>query len=603
MKRGSFSSLLYGVGVCLALVGLLTSDFVFGLSVEQRKLIDSGIGYFDLVDACRTDGGQAAPIATGASLAGAIKAADPFIGPQITPTAIILHYTVDVYTNDPEQIMAGLRSRVEEPLYPNGRAVQLFIADDGVVYQLADTLETKPTQTIEPDTSWNDVSVGIEIEGVGEADLMNNPTQYQTALGVVRDLMSRYNIVNEANFDAKHGIFGHYEVTETGNVDPGAGFMARVRNDLAQGTVTPITAPLPSTSYGTGGAANLNIGADFSLGTEGQERRVNLVKHLMVDFGLSAEQASGIVGNFMHESAGTATVAQTVPPDVNQGESVGAPPKFSGGYGWAQWTGGRQTRFIDFAVENGYMASRDVNATDGADYAYLKKELTESYTVTIDELKKQTTPEDAATSFEATFEKAGQPALAERTANARQVFTEYSQSPLSQDSNVCSGFGSAAIVGEYAFPLLTTKSTIGNPGMFANGTASTGGHPYTAYDILIPPGTPVAAFLSGTVTRIGTDRCGGRSIGIYNEASDLTISYLHLDLSGHVALGDTVVTGQQIATIGPAENGCGVAHLHIDAVSGPVRPDCSRLSCTETAQDKFVDIGPQLFETFQILPE
>lgn len=363
-------------------------------------------------------------------------------------------------------------------------------------------------------------------------------------------------------------------------------------------------------SPGSGGPANLSVGKDFSLGTDLKERRINLMKALMKDYSLSAEQAAGPVGNFMYESAGTSTVAHGLPPDVNEGETQGAPPKFKGGYGWAQWTGGRQKSFIKFAIDDGYMGSTGDRATDAANYAYLKKELNESYQVTIADLKKQGNPEDAAVSFERTFEKAGKPNLPERKKNARQAFNEYGGGDSPSTGGGAGGGGcpggsgaNAAIVGKYAFPLITPKSGVGNRGLFANNTTSQSNHGYIAYDISTAPGTPVAAFLSGTVTRISQDKCPGRLITIYNKESDLTISYLHLAFNNHVALGSEVAVGQEIGIIGSAAHGCGTAHLHIDAVAGRSRPGCKRESCPAHSQVLFRDIGPQLYETFQALPD
>lgn len=352
---------------------------------------------------------------------------------------------------------------------------------------------------------------------------------------------------------------------------------------------------------GSGGSGNVNVAPDFSLGTDPVGRRVNLIKALMADYALTAEQAAGIIGNFMAESGG-----HHLPPDVNQGTTTGAPPNSSGlGYGWAQWSGGRKTLFIDFAVESGYMSSWNDHGTDASNYAYLKKELNEGYQSTVTELKKQTTPEDAAVSFEATFEKAGKPVLDKRKANARQAFDEYQSSGASPGTTTgsCGSAGSAAISGEYAFPLITTKSAIQNRGMFRDGTADVGGHPYIAYDILVSPGTPVAAFLSGTVVSVSSDRCPGRLLSIYNEESDLTISYLHLDFDNHAQMGEAVEVGQQIGLVGAAANGCDIPHLHIDAATGTTRPGCSRLSCPAQNRSRFVDIGAQLYETYQLLQD
>lgn len=197
------------------------------------------------------------------------------------------------------------------------------------------------------------------------------------------------------------------------------------------------------------GPANLTVGKNFSLGpndeAHGKERRVNLIKALMADFGLTAAQGAGVVGNFMAESGGP-----WLPPDVNEGKGPG-PPAFHGGYGWAQWTGGRQINFIAFAIAptQGYMASANEHANDAANYAYLKAELADSQKVTITELKKQSTPEDAAVSFEHTFERAGKPVLEKRKAFAKQAFDEYNgggstSGDSSTDSLTSSGCTSTA---------------------------------------------------------------------------------------------------------------------------------------------------------------
>lgn len=355
-----------------------------------------------------------------------------------------------------------------------------------------------------------------------------------------------------------------------------------------------------------GTPANITVDKGFSLGTDDKERRVNLMKALMADFQLTPEQAAGIVGNFMWESGG-----KNLPPDVNQGKGPG-PPLFSGGYGWAQWTGSRQVTFIDFAIAGGYMGSKSEHATDAANYAYLKNELTTTYKSTIPELKKFNTTDETTASFEATFEAAGKPAIANRQAFAREVLAEYngggaggSTGSTGATSGSACSTGGAAIVGDVAFPLKTTKSVVSakNPGMFHDGNTEKGGHPYTAFDILADPGTEVVAFMSGTVTLLTTDKCPGQMISIYNEQSDLTISYLHMDFGNHVNVGDTVTPGQHVGMVGPPANGCGIPHLHIDAAQGKTRPGCARENCPPANASKFVDIGPQLFTTYEALPE
>jgi hypothetical protein len=145
----------------------------------------------------------------------------------------------------------------------------------------------------------------------------------------------------------------------------------------------------------------------------------------MSDFQLTAEQAAGIVGNLMLESGGI-----EIPPNVNYGGDKG-PPKFVGPYGWAQWLGPRLHNFIDFAVAGGYMQAGG-EATDAANYAWLKNELTTYQAITITEIKKTSTPEDAARSFEATFERSGGSAVDRRMKNARTAFEEFVGNKVTQ---------------------------------------------------------------------------------------------------------------------------------------------------------------------------
>ncbi len=374
-----------------------------------------------------------------------------------------------------------------------------------------------------------------------------------------------------------------------------------VSKAITNGTSSSVDTGSCVCSVGT--ASGQNVDKNMSLGSDPAERRTNLMKLLVGDYQLSAEQAAGIVGNFMWESGG-----ENLPPDVNQGVSPG-PPAFSGGYGWAQWTGGRQRSFIDFAIEQGFMASESEHATDAANYAYLKKELADPYYKDVmTSVKATSSPEDASDAWERTFERAGVSALSERASRARKAFDEYSTSVTSgtvhgSTGGLACGGGFAAIVGDNAFPLITTKSKIENKGIFHNNTTDIAGHPYTAYDILTTEGTPVAAFLSGTVTRITQDKCPGQMISVYNPANNLTISYLHLDFNNHVSEGDELLVGQQLAVVGPAANGCGTVHLHIDAAEGKSRPGCSREKCPSDNKKKFKDIGPELYKTYQSLPE
>jgi hypothetical protein len=171
----------------------------------------------------------------------------------------------------------------------------------------------------------------------------------------------------------------------------------------------------------------------------------------------------------------------------------------------------------------------------------------------------------------------------------------------SSDSEAPAGIA----VDGFVFPLAVKKSEVANRGIFEDGvTQNYGGHGnYIAYDILAGIGTPVLSFVDGTVVRLGGDRCGVGSVVIYNQERNLTVTHLHIKQSDGLKTGDAVSAGQVIGAIGQGvgDAGCRTPHLHIDAVSGTSRPSCSRLSCNNS--DAFVDIGPQLYQTFQTLED
>lgn len=85
-----------------------------------------------------------------------------------------------------------------------------------------------------------------------------------------------------------------------------------------------------------------------------------LIGDLSKDFGLTPEQAAGVVGQLGHESAGFGTL-QEVSPMV---------PGSRGGYGYAQWTGLRRKAFEEYAAANGLDPS-----SYEANYGFLANEL------------------------------------------------------------------------------------------------------------------------------------------------------------------------------------------------------------------------------------
>ncbi|MFM2344152.1 MAG: hypothetical protein RLZZ210_762 [Pseudomonadota bacterium] len=159
-------------------------------------------------------------------------------------------------------------------------------------------------------------------------------------------------------------------------------------------TSTPSsTTSSSSSSGGSGEFSNVTTGGKGSEGSN--QRAVEVRDRLMKDYGLTKEQASGIVGNLYHESDGMKS-------DVNEYSG-------GGGFGWAQWTGSRRSQMESWCKSNGY----DPNSAEG-NYQFLKYELDNVETGTIPAVKSASTAEEAAMAFERNFERAASPVMAER---------------------------------------------------------------------------------------------------------------------------------------------------------------------------------------------
>jgi len=115
---------------------------------------------------------------------------------------------------------------------------------------------------------------------------------------------------------------------------------------------------------------------------------------LIFDFGLTPEQAAGVVGNLGAESALRAV-------------QEARPIRGRGGFGWAQWTGPRRVAFERWCQDRGLEQTGYA-----ANYGYLKAELSGAipgfdYRHAITQVKRTTTVKAATETFEANYEKAG----------------------------------------------------------------------------------------------------------------------------------------------------------------------------------------------------
>lgn len=506
-----------------------------------------------------------------------------FEGPQIKPTAIILHWTAGEY-DTPQQLINVLKSRVDAK-YPNGRAVQLTIDKEGKVYQLSKTLETRPMQTVS-DQGWNDVSIGIEIESgsfgndmtAHENDLLNNEVQFKKVLLVVKELMTKYSIENKVDVSNKKGVFGHFDAN-AGNSDPGTNYMAKIRNELSSTSAS-------ASSISTGSSPVSCVCSAISGSNNAQ-----IAFNYFTSKGLTVEQSAGIVGNFEVEAPG-------VDPMADQPNGPGR--------GIAQWSeGGRWDTLLKFAsIRNVDPLSLQTQL----DFVWF--ELTGDPTTeglpganrrgAYDALIKTTTIVEAVNVFVTLYEGAGIPHTDRRIREAEKAFNAYASSATS------GGGGCIGVGGIDRFPLNTTKNAIeaGEGGArWCYKAISNCHHDYNAADIHVAIGTEVLAAKGGKVIRaVETLGSVGSRVVILGDDGQFTYYYTHMTYNSLlVAEGDTVTTGQVIGTVGDSRQAVGTApHLHFDMLPQSqykFRPNCSGSGCSGYP---FVDVQPllvQLYET------
>ena len=123
--------------------------------------------------------------------------------------------------------------------------------------------------------------------------------------------------------------------------------------------------------------------------------------------GYTNAQIAGVLGNISQESGFN--------PRVNEGGAVGN-PMGRGGYGLAQWTGGRQTNLVNFAK------TKKLDPGDaGLQADFLLHELQGPESRAAESLRKAQSPEQAALVFRRDFERAGIPKDENRMRAARDL--------------------------------------------------------------------------------------------------------------------------------------------------------------------------------------
>lgn len=137
----------------------------------------------------------------------------------------------------------------------------------------------------------------------------------------------------------------------------------------------------------------------------------------LVANGYKPVAAAGITGNLMLESGGGPNEVKAASEELGGG----------GGYGIAQWTGGRRTAMFKFVQAEG----KDPHSLAGQ-LDYLQHELKTGYTAAVTAVQSATTPDDAAEKFMMTFEhpRLSTANLPKRQEYARSVFKTYGGSAV-----------------------------------------------------------------------------------------------------------------------------------------------------------------------------
>ncbi|ALL70411.1 hypothetical protein K788_0001249 (plasmid) [Paraburkholderia caribensis MBA4] len=138
------------------------------------------------------------------------------------------------------------------------------------------------------------------------------------------------------------------------------------------------------------------------------------VSNLQKDFGLTKDQAAGIVANLWHESGGMNS-------GINQGGRIGAPGSNmaddnANGYGIAQWGGKRKQGLLDYARQHNLDPS-----SEAANYGYLKQELQTSQAGAIAAVKGTNSAQAATQAFCNAFEQPSDPQMASRLGYLNQI--------------------------------------------------------------------------------------------------------------------------------------------------------------------------------------
>ncbi|BCG01500.1 hypothetical protein PPGU19_060680 (plasmid) [Paraburkholderia sp. PGU19] len=194
-----------------------------------------------------------------------------------------------------------------------------------------------------------------------------------------------------------------------------AGFGNSAATNTASINGAPASSSTPSASSGAA-PEGLSTAPQTQALSPAQSKQTAdaYVSNLQKDFGLTKDQAAGIVANLWHESGGMNS-------GINQGGKIGAPSSNmaddnANGYGIAQWGGTRKQGLLDYARQHNLDPS-----SEAANYGYLKQELQTSQAGAIAAVKGTNSAQAATQAFCNAFEQPSDPQMASRLGYLNQI--------------------------------------------------------------------------------------------------------------------------------------------------------------------------------------
>jgi murein DD-endopeptidase MepM/ murein hydrolase activator NlpD len=315
--------------------------------------------------------------------------------------------------------------------------------------------------------------------------------------------------------------------------------------------------PSDSASSGSGNSKKRRRGS-----SQFDEKAPAVMKKLQEDFGLTREQAAGVVGNLGHESGGFGTLQEISPNSISG----------AGGFGWAQWTdvisrktgrtvSTRRTDFFNFAERNGLDPR-----SDEANYGFLKQELQTTHRYALNNLKRTSTVDEAMRVFERDYEGAGVKHYDSRLKYANRAYNSTgdgkfggTQSPPKESNppQKTSGADGPPSDGKGTNPIESKNARFNQNYLQRRGNRS-----HQGVDISVGTGTPIKAWKDGVVVLVRNSPGGYGKYAIVKHGNKYHTLYAHCS-SVDVSKGQQVKEGQVIAKVGSTGRSTG-PHLHFE---------------------------------------